>query len=420
MASNNMSPRVFVIDDHDDYRKLLSHHLTTHWPNAIVRLYDPEESGRLPADFSGAGNDVILLGESTRGGNPLDWLAQFCRVPRFPPIVFIGSGDERQIVTAMKIGAADYISRGRLNHRRLIDIIEPFIGRDGRASSSGRFFVGKEKLAEGGLPNLKGYDFKRRISINEVSSVYLVLEQASGRMLVLKVLRQMPDSGGETAFDRFLQEYELIARLDHPNIVRIYDLGVADDHAFIAMEFCSKGSLKLRIKQGLEPLRAYALMRQIASALAELHDSGIMHRDLKPTNVMFREDDTLVLIDFGLAKQAQLRAEITGTGEIFGTPYYMSPEQGHAAEVDERGDIYSLGIIFFEMLTGRKPFEGDTAMSVIIQHRRAPIPRLPDDLSKYQPAIDRMLAKKPEDRFASARELLDWSPANGAGASVAL
>jgi len=237
---------------------------------------------------------------------------------------------------------------------------------------------------------------------------------------VLKILRQTPDFGGETVFDRFIQEYELIAKINHPNIVRIFDLGVADDHAFIAMEFCSKGSLKPRISRGMTPTRAYELMRQIASALAELHDSGILHRDLKPTNVMFRDDDSLVLIDFGLAKQAKLMAEITGTGEIFGTPYYMSPEQGHAGKVDERGDIYSLGIIFFEMLTSRKPFEGDTAMSVIIQHRQAPIPRLPDELSVYQPAIDRMLAKKPEDRFASAREIIDWEPSGDVGTSAAL
>jgi eukaryotic-like serine/threonine-protein kinase len=128
----------------------------------------------------------------------------------------------------------------------------------------------------------------------------------------------------------------------------------------------------------------------------------------------------LVLIDFGLAKQARLGAEITGKGEIFGTPYYMSPEQGHGGEVDERGDIYSLGIIFFELLTGRKPFEGESAMSVIIQHRQAPIPRLPVELAMYQPAIDRMLAKNPEDRFASAKEVLIWSLPDDLDTSAAL
>ncbi len=246
--------------------------------------------------------------------------------------------------------------------------------------------------------------------MNEMSAVYLARQRASGRTVVLKVLRQVPDRGGEEAFDRFLQEYELIAKIDHPNIVHIYDLGVADDHAFIAMEYCSRGSLKQRIARGLPPEQAFSLMRQIAGALGELHRSGIMHRDLKPTNVMFRDDDSLVLIDFGLAKQAQLRAEITGTGEIFGTPYYMSPEQGHGGEVDERGDIYALGVIFFEMLTGAKPYEGDTAMSVIIQHRQAPVPQLQDALACYQPCIDRMMAKLPDARFQTVGDLLRWEP----------
>ena len=358
MASNDMNPKIFVIDDREDYRKLLNQHLVTNWPDAIVRLYDSRESGRLPAGFSGAGNDLILLGDLAGGEDALNWLRQFQRVQRFPPIIFVGSCDERQIVEAMKAGAADYISMDRLNHRRLIDIVEPFIAGNHPSSSSGQFFVNQEKLAEAGLPSLKGYEFKRRLAMNEISSVYLANEIATGHVVVLKILRQVPDFGGETVFDRFLQEYELIARIDHPNIVHIFDLGIADDHAFIAMEYCDKGSLKRRIKKGLEPERAFALMRQIASALTELHEAGIMHRDLKPTNIMFRKDDSLVLIDFGLAKQAKLSAEITGTGEIFGTPYYMSPEQGHADQVDERGDIYSLGIIFFEMLTCRKPFEG--------------------------------------------------------------
>jgi serine/threonine-protein kinase PpkA len=243
-----------------------------------------------------------------------------------------------------------------------------------------------------------------------VSAVYLARERASDRTVVLKILNQVPDRGGEKEFDRFMQEYELIAKVDHPNVVQIYDLGVADDHAYIVMEYCSHGSLKRRISQGLSGEQAFALMREIAGALAALHAVGIFHRDLKPTNVMFRDDDSLVLIDFGLAKQAHFNAELTGTGAIFGTPYYMSPEQGTGGKTDLRSDIYSLGIIFYEMLTGKKPFEGATAMAVIIQHREAPVPRLPPVVARYQSAVDKMLSKLPEHRFQSIAELLDWYP----------
>lgn len=193
--------------------------------------------------------------------------------------------------------------------------------------------------------------------------------------------------------------------------MRIHDFGVADDHAYIAMEYCGGGSLKRRIAAGMDRYEAYRLMRDIAAALGVLHAAGILHRDLKPTNVLFRDDDTLALIDFGLAKQVALIAEVTGAGAIFGTPYYMSPEQGHGEAVDARGDIYSLGVIFFEMLSGAKPYDGETAMSVIVKHRQAPVPVLPPATAEFQPLIERMLAKKPSARFQNVAELLAWEPA---------
>ena len=236
---------------------------------------------------------------------------------------------------------------------------------------------------------------------------------------MLKVLHQVSDAASGKILDRFLREYELAAHLDHPNVVRIHDFGVADDHAYIAMEYCGGGSLKRRITAGMDRYEAYRLMRDIAAALGVLHAAGILHRDLKPTNVLFRDDDTLALIDFGLAKQVALTAEVTGAGAIFGTPYYMSPEQGHGEAVDARGDIYSLGIIFFEMLTGAKPYDGETAMSVIVKHRQAPVPVLPRAIAEFQPLIERMLAKQPAGRFQNVAELLAWEPAPAAAARPA-
>jgi serine/threonine protein kinase len=225
---------------------------------------------------------------------------------------------------------------------------------------------------------------------------------------VLKVLQQVPDSTADnTAFDRFLREFDLIGHVSHPNVVDIYDLCVADDKAFIAMEYCSRGSLKRRIQAGMSSDQAVEYMLQVAGALDAMHAAGIAHRDLKPTNVMFREDGSLALIDFGLAKEAHLKGEITGSGEIFGTPYYMSPEQGHGEQADERADIYSLGVIFYEMLTGEKLFVGENAMAVIFQHARQPVPRLPHVVKRFQPMVDKMLAKKPADRFQSVNELIE-------------
>lgn len=375
----------------------------------MIREYDPLVSGRLPEAFSGAGNDVILLGHPSGRGDALDWLRQFRALPRFPPIVIIGSGEERQIVACMRAGAEDYVGKPGLNNARLIEAIEEALKAPPRSAPSAGNPT-DPAVTGSREPIPRNYEIIRKLSHGELATVYLARQRNSERQLVLKVLHQIADSSTGKILDRFLREYELIARLDHPNVVRIYDFGVADDHAYIAMEYCGGGSLKRRIAAGMDRYEAYRLMRDIAGALSVLHAAGILHRDLKPTNVLFRDDGSLALIDFGLAKQVALHAEVTGAGAIFGTPYYMSPEQGHGEPVDLRGDIYSLGVIFFEMLTGAKPYDGETAMAVIVKHRQAPVPGLPTSLREFQPLIQRMLAKQPAERFQTVDELLAWQP----------
>ena len=200
----------------------------------------------------------------------------------------------------------------------------------------------------------------------------------------------------------------MIAVIDHSNIVKNYDLGVADDHADIAMEYLDAGDLRQRINEKIYANVAVNYLREIASALARIHEVGILHRDLKPGNIMLRRDNSIALIDFGLAKRLRLQMEITGSGEIFGTPYYMSPEQGHGNPVDQRSDIYSLGVIFYEMLTGEKPYLAETAMGIIYKHAQAPIPLLPARFAEYQSLLNMMLAKKPEDRLQSVAEVDEW------------
>jgi serine/threonine protein kinase len=148
-------------------------------------------------------------------------------------------------------------------------------------------------------------------------------------------------------------------------------------------------------------------MRQMAQALAALHEAGVLHRDLKPGNVMLREDDSVVLIDFGLSKQLELDASITGSGEIFGTPYYMSPEQGHGQDTDARSDLYSLGIMFYEMLMRRKPYVAGTPMQVIYKHAHSPLPELRPELKRFESILHNCIAKDPERRYASAEQLVD-------------
>lgn len=208
--------------------------------------------------------------------------------------------------------------------------------------------------------------------------------------------------------ERFLIEYQSISAIKHANVVNIFDVGVADDHAFISMEYLPGGSLKTHLReQGkLEPARALTLVAQVTEALAAIHAVGILHRDLKPGNVMFRENGELCIIDFGLAKQIQIEQDITQPGKIYGTPYYMSPEQGQGLDIDVRSDIYSLGVVLFELLTGMKPYSAGTPVALIFKHAHAEIPQLPENVEKYQFAINQLMAKSPAARPADLHQVL--------------
>jgi serine/threonine protein kinase len=401
-----MSIKVMIIDGQADFRTLLMHHVTTCWPDAVISDYDPTAAGHLPEAFSGAGNDIVLLGDNQGNRSGIKTLKAYARKPEFPPIAYFCSNSEmkREAVAA---GARAVFLRTRVKHDELVVRIGHILRARRRAASTQSLFVGDSRT--GIHPLVKGYQFLRKLAASEHSAVYLAAKESTGDKMVLKVLRQVPDlSDGIGAFDRFLQEYEMIADLVHPNIVKIHDLGVSDEHAHIAMEFLSGGDLKQRIQAGISETDAISYARQIASALAEVHRVGILHRDLKPGNVMLRDDGSIALIDFGLAKRMRLEQEMTDSGEIFGTPYYMSPEQGHADDVDARSDIYSLGVLFYEMLSGEKPFRAANAMGIIYKHSHAPIPVLPSRLERHQYLLDRLLAKSPDDRVQSADEVVEW------------
>ena len=400
-----MSPKVMIIDGQPDFRSLLMHHVNTHWPDAVITVYDPTEAGYLPDELSGAGNDLILLGSEHGERKALDVLKKIASKPGFPAVVYFGARPDKK--AALKAGADAFFPRLGIRHDALTIQLSDILVARRRLASTGSLFVGDQRT--GIHPLIRGYNFIEKLGSTTHSSIYLAEREATGAKVVLKVLQQLPDVADNIgAFDRFLQEYEMIAEINHPNIVKIYDLGVSDEHAHIAMEYVDAGDLKRRISAGITEPVAVSYLRQIGSALAEIHRIGILHRDLKPGNIMLRKDDSIALIDFGLAKRMRLRMELTDEGEIFGTPYYMSPEQGHGNGVDHRSDIYSLGVIFYEMLTGEKPYRADTAMGIIYQHAKAPVPLLRPRFAKYQALMNMMLAKRPDDRLQSAAEIEEW------------
>lgn len=403
-----MSIKVLIIDDYDDFRKLIAHHITAQWPDAVVVEHDPITQGKLPSHFTGSGYDVVLLDHNIGEENGLDWLRLFKQRPGFPPVIFMtAQGDELLAVKAIKMGAEDYIPKHKIDHHFIINAIKNAL----RKSRQDSALFDKKKSSDDGTQGISipGYRIIKHLTRGATSSVLLAHSDELDKEVVLKVLMRIPESGNDSAnaFERFIQEYEVISRLKHPNIVKIYAHGAARDQAFIAMEYFPRGDLKKRLNEVMPVSMAITYMKQMTEALQTLHQAGILHRDLKPANVMVRDDDSIALIDFGLAKQTQVDIELTMTGEIFGTPYYMSPEQGHGDPVDERSDLYSLGVIFYELLTGKKPYIAATPLAVIYKHSHAEIPYLDAKLGRFQDMINRLMAKDPRERIQSCGELLE-------------
>jgi serine/threonine protein kinase len=300
------------------------------------------------------------------------------------------------------------LPRSEFEHAQLVGILRGVLARHrnvlANTSRAGRLPPAPDRF---GSVRIRGHHCVRRIAVGGSSSVFLAQCQRSGQQRVLKIFRQVPDVvEGGTTFERFLREYELVAHLEHPNIARIYDIGVADDHVFLAMEYFPGGDLRNRMRAPMGCREALGYLRQLAAALGALHRIGVLHRDVKPGNVLLREDGSLAFIDFGLARQLGLDSAITGNGAIFGTPHYMSPEQGHGLPLDERSDLYSLGVMLYEMLTGEKPYVAETPLAVIYRHAKSPLPQLPGSAVWLQPLLDALLAKQPADRPASADALL--------------
>lgn len=253
---------------------------------------------------------------------------------------------------------------------------------------------------------IPGFEIKRTIGRGGMATVYLAIQQSLDREVVLKTLNTTHDESGDF-FERFLKEGRIIASLRHPHIVTIFDIGTADELVYIAMEYVDGGDLRNKIENRLAPVRGLDLLSKVGQALEYAHKKGIVHRDVKPANILFRSDGTPLLSDFGIAKDFTVDNELTSTGTILGSPFYMSPEQAEGLPVDGRTDIYSLGVIFYEMLTGQKPYEGDSAIKVIMQHIQSPVPQLPPELDQFQPLLTRLMTKDRDQRIADATQLLE-------------
>ena len=396
--------RLLLIGEPAEYRRLVRLHLEIGWSDVTIVEHALGVDAPLDAEFAAVAFDAVIVVAAPPTTAAERLVGDLTARPEFAPVVVVSLVDPPP--HSKRVSGVHRLYGRKLDRERLMQLVLEAATEHRQILAMRRSHPDFDKRYKFGNTMIRGHRCIRQVGSGGMCKIYLAESERAGTLVVLKVFNQVPDvSERLVGFDRFLQEYEIIAGMNHRNIVRIYDLGVADDHAYIAMEHFPAGDLRQRMKLPLSPQSALEFLKQMASALDAIHRVGVLHRDLKPANVMLRADGTLCLIDFGLAK-ANEDAELTGTREIFGTPYYMSPEQGHAELIDARSDLYSLGVVYYEMLTGRKPFTGTTAMEVIYKHKRAELPLIAPQFARYEGLVRRMLAKSPSDRFQSARELL--------------
>jgi len=391
-----MSRKFIIVDPEDEVLLMLSQYLSMGWHDADIE----EDSITTILDDKSLVADAILIG----GMNPADAtvrkVIEKSNNGELPPTIVLSANEEDEIHDNML--TLEDLTPVMLNGAIAEAIKRHADGVQGSKQTS------TSPDSEGGradnelpierLEGLRGYRLIRELGRGGMSKVYLAEDNDTGKEVAIKVL-DMDTIEDDRMIERFIREYSMLAS--------ILDQTFTDEYAFIIMERFQGGDMTRRIRKGITPKQALNYLKQIATGLRDVHREGIVHRDLKPGNILFRLNDTLAILDFGLAQIEDDSQDLTKHGEVYGTPSYVSPEQARGKRVDHRSDIYSTGIIFYQMLTRKKPYRADNPMAMFYKHVHAEVPRLPGEFTEYQPLLDKMLAKSADDRYQNADELID-------------
>ena len=413
-------PNLLVVGGDTKRLQWLTHHVTSHWTHAQVTTIAAAEAAAVNRLITERVPDAVILqtdfANDVAASGALQYLLQMLRIqPALHCILLADHGDELSAVRAFKSGVKDYLPLARITRDQLLGAITDAWAKRRAATQAAAALAQPSAVAPSVA--VPGYSILKQIATSNFSSVFLASSDRLRRNVVLKVMNRGESARERDDAERFQREYEIISSITHRAIAEIYDFGSQPQHLYLGMEYFPCGDLRDRLRNPLSVDESLYYLRAIAEALRVIHVFGILHRDLKPANVMLREDNSPVLIDFGLARRSLEEAGTTGVGQVLGSPYYISPEQAQGQRVDARTDLYSLGVMFYEMLTGQRPYGGRSAVAIMTQQTTAPVPTLPPPSAAQQPLLDRLMAKQQSARYASADELLaDLGPR---GAAVA-
>jgi eukaryotic-like serine/threonine-protein kinase len=404
----DVGPILVVVGGDTKRLQWLTHHVTSHWPAAQVTTLRAGESAPLSRIISESTPDAVILtadfANEALAGTVLNTLSQLLRIqPALYCILLADNGNEMAAVRALKTGAKDYLPLAQITKDQLLNAVGEACAKRRAALQAAALMAQSENST---IIDVPGYSILKEIATSNFSSVFLARSERLRRNVVLKAMKRGETEREMGDAERFQREYEIISSITHRAIAEIYDFGSQPGHLYLAMEYFPCGDLRDRLRNPLSVDESLYYLRAIAEALRVIHVFGILHRDLKPANVMLREDNSPVLIDFGLARRSVDEVGTTGVGQVLGSPYYISPEQAQGQRVDVRTDLYSLGVMFYEMLTGQRPYSGRSAVAIMSQHTSSPVPSLPESTAMQQPLLDRLMAKQQSDRYASVDELL--------------
>jgi serine/threonine-protein kinase PpkA len=402
--------RFLIIDDDASVRALLKKRLVQKWPAAVIEVYDPLKSGAPATDFPWENYNLVFLDYDLGLDNltGLDLLTRIKQQHNSPFVIMVTGHDSVDIaVKAIRLGANDYLIKYDVVTDKLFEMIDQALA-SGEISQDLKNIATSAHINSGQnhLLQIPGYTCLSEIRKGQ-STTLLAERNEDKQRVVLKVLTIQEAKSSAVLLKRFAQELNILADIDHPNIIKVLDHGVTSQYAWYATEFMTRGDLARRISQDkLTQTQVQNFIIQIADGLLVLHKKGIVHRDIKPSNVLFKDQDTLVIADLGIAKDLSCDEAFTIQGDVLGTPYYMSLEQINGTPIDKRSDIYSLGVLLYELLTGERPFTGESIMEVIYKHTSHKLAPLPEALRHWQPVIDKMLAKKPDDRYQNLEQFI--------------